>query len=162
MIMDPWSKKSVKGMSQWSQWRLFAISFLADSVMKVLGYRALRMLTYYHISFSLSVCCGTPTSYLIYHNPLQTVITFFAVQLEKLWALHHTFCLAQFFQLFGTQQTHTFQNPKLIVDSWYTFHKPAFCMSEFSHAACQNMLLPVMQIISAPLLDSAQKLLFPF
>jgi hypothetical protein len=79
------------------------MSFLADSVMKILGYRALRMLTYYHISFYLSGCRGTPTSCLIYHNPLQTVITFVAVQREKLWALHHACCLAQFFQLFGTQ-----------------------------------------------------------
>jgi len=27
------------------------MSFLADSVMKFLGYRAMRMFTYYHVSF---------------------------------------------------------------------------------------------------------------
>ena len=91
------------------------MSFLADSVMKFLGYRAMRMFTYYHVSFFfLSGCYSTPICHVICHNPLQTVIAFIAVRHEKLWAL--ACCLAQFSQMFGTQQQ-TLQNPKLLVDS---------------------------------------------
>jgi len=67
------------------------MNFLADSVMKFLGYRAVRMFTYYHgfffSSFCLSGCLGTPISHVMYHNPLQTVIAFIAVRHEKLWAV---------------------------------------------------------------------------
>jgi hypothetical protein len=80
------------------------MSFLADNVMKFLGYRALRMFTYYHVSLSVWGCHGTPIYHLIYHNPPQIVIAFTALRHETLWALHHACCLAQFSKLCGTQQ----------------------------------------------------------
>jgi len=103
----------------------FAMSFLADSVMKFLVYRAMGMFTYYHVSFfSLSGCHGTPISHVIYHNPLQTVIVFIAVRHEKLWALQP--CVLSGTVLLSCLwivDAH-FANQRSV---WVNFHMPAVC-----------------------------------
>lgn len=94
------------------------MSFLADSVMKVLGYRAMRMFTYHHVSFfSLSGCHSTPISHVIYHNPLQTVIAFIAERHEKLWALRARMLSGTVLPTVWDSTTNTFQNSRLLVDS---------------------------------------------
>jgi hypothetical protein len=93
------------------------MSFLVDGVMKFLGYRAMRMFTYHVSFFSLSGCHGTPISHVIYHNPLQTVITFIAVRLEMLWAIQPRMLSGTVLPTVWDSATNTFQNPKLLVDS---------------------------------------------